>query len=143
MRRKSPNPMSPSGINVLGIKFPILLALGLLVSLLYIRTWFKLGSTIQIILMAYLVPLISLYFRMAEKGKFKPVGRISNTIWGAIILGLSLALYLMSYAGGIAVSRVAMIIFSLSGLVLFTLGKEIFSFIGLSSSIPSFHGSNA
>lgn len=71
-----------------------------------------------------LVPLISLYFMWKKKEKLKLV-EIYNSNWGAAILAVSLALYVVSYAGHIAFISRAMIVFSLIGLVLFTLGKSV------------------
>jgi exosortase len=70
-----------------------------------------------------LVPLVSAYFIWQKRDKFKLV-KISNSNWGAIILIISMGLYLLSYAGGIAVVSRSMIVFSLIGLVMFTLGEH-------------------
>jgi exosortase len=75
-----------------------------------------------------LVPLVSLYFIWQKKGKFKSV-KVSNSNWGAIILIMSIGLYLLSYAGGIAVISRLMIVFSLVGLVIFTLGSGFFNLL--------------
>ena len=55
--------------------------------------------------------------------------KISNSNMGAIILFISMGLYLISYAGAITVVSRAMIVSSLIGLVLFTLGKGFFSLL--------------
>lgn len=46
------------------------------------------------------------------------------SVWGAVILGLSLAVYLIAYAGGVNVVARTMIVTSLFGMLLFTLGKK-------------------
>lgn len=71
-----------------------------------------------------LVPLISLFFIWQKRGALKSA-RISSSNWGTIILAVSMVLYLLGFAGGTDfVSRV-MIVFSLIGLLLLTLGKEV------------------
>jgi exosortase len=50
-------------------------------------------------------------------------------MWGVFIFILSMVFYLVSYAGGILVVSRAMIVSSLVGLVMFTLGKEIFALL--------------
>ena len=72
-----------------------------------------------------LVPLISGYFIWQKKGELKSAV-ISNSNWGAVILVISMGLYLVSYAGGLAFVSRSMIIFSLVGLMLFTFGSSIF-----------------
>jgi exosortase len=73
-----------------------------------------------------LVPLISLFLIWQKKTELKK-SRVSNSNWGLIILIISIGLYLLSYAGGVAVISRSMIVFSLIGLVLFTLGNALFS----------------
>jgi len=75
-----------------------------------------------------LVPLVSLYFIWQKKEKLRSI-RVSNSNFGAIILLISVVLYLLSYAGGVAVVSRAMIVSSLIGLVIFALGKEFFSLL--------------
>lgn len=74
------------------------------------------------------VPLVSLYFIWLKREKLKSA-KISNSNSGAMILIISMVLYLFSYAGAVAVVSRAMIVSSLIGLVLFTLGKESFSLL--------------
>jgi exosortase len=73
-----------------------------------------------------LVPFISLYFIWQKKGDLK-VQEISSSNWGLVILVISLALYLLAYLGGVVFVMRLMIVFSLIGLVLFTLGWGIFN----------------
>jgi len=75
-----------------------------------------------------LVPLVSLYFIWQKRERLR-LAKISNSQWGAFILIASMGLYLLSYAGAVAVVSRAMIVFSLVGLVMFSLGKEIFSLV--------------
>lgn len=75
-----------------------------------------------------LVPLVSLFFIWQKKEGLKSA-TISNSNWGAVILLISMGLYLISYAGAVAVVSRAMIVSSLIGLVMFTLGKEFFSLL--------------
>jgi exosortase len=75
-----------------------------------------------------LVPLVSLCLIWQRKENLKTV-KISNSNWGAVILMISMGLYLLSYAGAVAVVSRAMIVSSLIGLVIFTLGKDIFSML--------------
>lgn len=73
-----------------------------------------------------LVPLVSAFFIWQQREKLRTVQFVTWN-WGGIILGLSMGFYLLSFAGGIEVVSRVMIVFSLIGLVLFTLGKAIFS----------------
>lgn len=75
-----------------------------------------------------LVPLVSAYFIWQKKKELR-LSEISNSNWGGVILAISMGLYLLSYTGGVAVVSRAMIVSSLIGLVLFTLGKEFFSLL--------------
>jgi exosortase len=75
-----------------------------------------------------LVPLVSFFFIWQKKEGLKSA-TISNSNWGAVILLISMGLYLISYAGAVAVVSRAMIVSSLIGLVMFTLGKEFFSLL--------------
>ena len=72
-----------------------------------------------------LVPFISLYFIWQSKEELHSAETSSN-FWGAILLTGSLILYLLAFIGGIAVVVRSMIVFSLAGLILFTLGKRVF-----------------
>lgn len=73
-----------------------------------------------------LVPLISLYFIWQKRERLR-LARISSSNWGAIILVTSLSFYLLGFASGTEVVSRSMIVSSLIGLLLFTLGKEVFT----------------
>jgi exosortase len=75
-----------------------------------------------------LVPLVSLCLIWQRKENLKTV-KISNSNWGAVILLISMGLYLLSYTGAVAVVSRAMIVSSLIGLVIFTLGKAFFALL--------------
>jgi len=89
-----------------------------------ISTWLNHSDNSQ----GILVPFISLYF-IWQKREQLASAEVSSSGWGLAILILSLLCYIVSYAGAIAVISRAMIVFSLVGLVLFTLGSEIFSLL--------------
>lgn len=72
-----------------------------------------------------LVPFIALYFIWRRKDQLSKTSMFSS-YWGGVLLFLSMAIYLISYLGGVAVLARLMIVFSLIGLVIFTLGREIF-----------------
>lgn len=109
----------------LKIKFSILLALWFVgffpVYPRLVQTWLGHSDNSH----GILVPLVSLFLIWQKREKLRSV-RISSTNSGALILVISLALYLLSYVGGIAVVSRFMIVFSLIGLILFTMGKEVF-----------------
>ena len=71
-----------------------------------------------------LVPFISLFFVWQKWNDLK-VARISSSNWGAFILSSSMFLYLLGLASGTEIISRAMIVFSLIGLLLFNLGKEV------------------
>lgn len=71
-----------------------------------------------------LVPFISLFFIWQKRDELKSA-RISSSNLGAFILVASMSLYLLGFAGGTEVISRTMIVFSLIGLLLFTLGKEV------------------
>jgi exosortase len=75
-----------------------------------------------------LVPLISIYLVWQKRDKLKSA-HVSHSIWGAVILLASFLIYIISYAGAVAVVSRAMIISSLIGLVLFSFGSTIFSIL--------------
>jgi exosortase len=70
-----------------------------------------------------LAPLFAGYFVFTKREQLK-VAPLTNSGWGGFILILSMALYLLSFAGGIAVLSRVMIVSSLIGLILFNWGKE-------------------
>ncbi len=108
-----------------GIKFFVLLALWLIAFIpVYPRlvwTWLNHSDNSH----GILVPLVSLCFIWQKREELKSAKR-SNSILGAMILSASMVFYLISYLGSIAVVSRAMIVSSLIGLVMFSLGKEIF-----------------
>ncbi|QWV91850.1 exosortase/archaeosortase family protein [Geomonas oryzisoli] len=70
----------------------------------------------------FLVPLVTLYFLWHQKGELS-AGEIDCAKWGGVILAASLAIYLVSFAGGAAFpARIAMVA-SLFGLLWFCLGN--------------------
>ena len=89
-----------------------------------IHTWLNHGDNSH----GILVPLVSLYIIWQKRERLRSV-KISSTNWGALILVISTGLYLLSFAGGIDVISRCMIVSSLIGLVLFTLGKEFFTIL--------------
>jgi exosortase len=108
-----------------GMKFFVLLALWLIAFIpVYphlVWTWLNHSDNSH----GILVPLVSLYFVWQKKKQLKSA-KISNSNLGAFILLASMVFYPISYLGSIAVVSRAMIVSSLVGLVMFTLGKEIF-----------------
>jgi exosortase len=75
-----------------------------------------------------LVPIISA-FLIWQKRKELSREKIGSSAWGAVILIVSICLYIIAYAGAIAVVCRTMIVFSLIGLVLFNFGKRILNVI--------------
>lgn len=71
-----------------------------------------------------LVPFISLFFIWQKRDELKSA-RISSSNWGAIVLVISMVLYLLGFASRTNVISCAMIVSSLIGLLLFTLGKQL------------------
>ncbi len=115
------------GITGTSGKFLILLALWFVAFIpVYphlVWTWFNHSDNSH----GILVPLVSLYFIWQKREELRDA-KISNSKWGIVILILSTGFYLLGYAGGVAVVSRSMIVSSLVGLILFTLGKE---FLGL------------
>ena len=73
---------------------------------------------------AVLVPFIALFFVWQKKGELQSV-RTDISVWGGVLLAISLLVYVASYAGGLAFpARIAMV-FSLVGLVWFCFGNAI------------------
>ena len=72
-----------------------------------------------------LVPFISTFLIWQKRNQLRQAP-ISNSNLGIFILTSTMVLYILSYAGAVAVASRAMIVFSLIGLILFTLGKGIF-----------------
>lgn len=75
-----------------------------------------------------LVPLISAYLVWQKRDELQKTP-VSVNGWGIVILCASLILYMLSFAGSVAVVSRAMIVFSLIGLVIFNFGSAIFSLI--------------
>ena len=73
-----------------------------------------------------LVPLISAFLIWSKRGRLSKVGAIKIFNWGAVVLTVSLILYLISLAGHMAVIQRAMIVFSLIGLILYNFGTKVF-----------------
>ncbi|BBO88543.1 exosortase A [Desulfosarcina ovata] len=71
-----------------------------------------------------LVPFVSLYFIWNHREAIIDLHK-RESIWGLLLLIFSLVLYLISYAGGVAVAARAMIVFSLIGLVLYNWGGDV------------------
>lgn len=72
---------------------------------------------------ALLVPVIALYFVWKKRQELSQV-EVAGSVWGGLFLAGSLAVYLISYAGGIAVFARLMIVFSLFGLIWSALGWQ-------------------
>lgn len=75
-----------------------------------------------------LVPFVSLFFIWQKRDKLKS-SRVSSSNLGAFILVVSMVLYLLGYTGGIVFISRTMVVFSLVGLLLFTLGKDVVKII--------------
>ncbi len=76
-----------------------------------------------------LVPFISSYFIWQKRDRLK-LSKISSSYWGILILATSMALYLLGFASRTDVISFAMIVSSLIGLLLFTLGKQVVMHLG-------------
>jgi len=72
-----------------------------------------------------LVPFISLYFFWEKRSRLSQAAP-GSSIWGLIILIISMAFYIISLAGAVAFIARLMIVSSLAGLILFAAGKKIF-----------------
>lgn len=71
-----------------------------------------------------LVPFITLYFIWNHREAIIDLPKRTSN-WGFFLLIISLVFYLISYAGGVAVTARAMIVFSLIGLVLYNWGGDV------------------
>lgn len=71
-----------------------------------------------------LVPLVSAYYIWKKKEELKSAA-ITNSAGGAFLLAASLGLYLLSYAGGIAVLSRMAIVLALMGLLLYAYGRTV------------------
>lgn len=74
----------------------------------------------------FLVPFISLFLIWKKRKKINWENVKSSNI-GLLVLGVSLASYIVGYAGGIAVLPRLTIVSTLIGLIIFSLGLNIFS----------------
>ena len=72
----------------------------------------------------FIVPLMAGYFAW-DRIKQLNEAQVSSSWWGCMVLFLSLALYLLSYAGGLAFPARVAIVLSLYGLIWCTLGSRI------------------
>jgi len=72
----------------------------------------------------FIVPFMAGYFAW-ERTKQINSATISSSWWGCVVLLMSLSLYLLSYAGGLAFPARVTIVLSLFGLVWCTLGNQI------------------
>ena len=72
-----------------------------------------------------LVPIISAGLIWQKRNELSRT-LMSSSIWGAVVLAVSLFLYLISLAGDMAVVQRATMIFSLIGLILFNYGMAVF-----------------
>ncbi len=75
-----------------------------------------------------LVPLISAFLIWTKHDQLSKA-KLDSSNWGLVILIVSLALYILSLAGHVAVIQRAMIVFSLIGLILFNFGPMIFKIL--------------
>lgn len=110
--------------NSLMVKFSVLVALWI-VSFIpvfprLVYTWLNHADNSH----GILVPLISLFFVWQKRGDLK-AAKISSSNWGAFILSASMFLYLLGLASGTEIISRTMVVFSLIGLLLFNLGKEV------------------
>lgn len=72
-----------------------------------------------------LVPLISLFLIYKRKDKLRNIPRRS-TRTGAMILAISMTIYIIAYLGAVAVVCRLMMVTSLIGLILYVLGDSVF-----------------
>ncbi|MFC1884338.1 exosortase A [Thermodesulfobacteriota bacterium] len=72
-----------------------------------------------------LVPFISAYFIWQKRESLKKI-KVSTSNLGLVILVLSMVFYIISFTGGIALAQRLMIVTSLAGLILFTMGRDVF-----------------
>lgn len=72
-----------------------------------------------------LVPFIFFYLVWLRREDLRQA-RAASSAWGLALLAAGLLLYLLAYAGSVAVVARLMLILTLMGLVLFTLGRKIF-----------------
>ena len=75
-----------------------------------------------------LVPFISAFFVWKQRENIKSYPP-HPSLFGGMLLALSLMAFIISHTGGIAVASRSMIIFSLIGLILFNYGKALFKLL--------------
>ena len=75
-----------------------------------------------------LVPVISAFF-IWNKREDLLRAEVGSSSWGLAILASSMVLYILAYAGQVAVAARLMIVTSLIGLVLFNYGREVFGLL--------------
>ena len=76
-----------------------------------------------------LVPIIALYFVLEKRNELKSAP-ISPSVIGGIVFLVSLLLYIVAFAGGVAFVARFMIVSSLWGIVLYNYGRDVFKTIG-------------
>lgn len=74
---------------------------------------------------AFLVPFVSLFFVWQKKDELRS-SLIESSAWGGLLLVISLFVYVISYAGGLAFPARGAMVFSLAGLVWFCFGNAVF-----------------
>lgn len=72
---------------------------------------------------AFIVPLITIYFVWQKKNELQQA-RIATSAWGGWLLSVSLLVYIVSSAGGLAFPARVSMVSSLLGVVWFCLGNE-------------------
>ncbi|MDW7774277.1 MAG: exosortase/archaeosortase family protein [Desulfobulbaceae bacterium] len=75
-----------------------------------------------------LVPLICLYFIWRKKEDLQAVP-YSSSWWGGLVLGISLLIYVVSFAGDLAFVARLMMVASLMGLIIYNYGKDFFKVV--------------
>lgn len=114
----------PSFLNTIAVKTGILIILWLIlfspVALSLWGNWMNHSDNSH----GLLVPLISLYFAWGKREQLQDVV-LSSSSWGAVLLVISLILYIISFAGDIAFFSRLLMIFALIALLLFNFGKSL------------------
>jgi exosortase len=75
-----------------------------------------------------LVPFVSMYFIYKKRNELRNAP-IRTSKLGAVILLISIAIYLVSYAGDVSVLARAMMVISLTGLILYNFGASVYRLI--------------
>jgi exosortase len=92
----------------------------------FFDAWFKASNTDNSY--GILVPFISGYFIWLKRGQLMKL-KIESESLGLAILIISLAVYIVSYAGGVLFFQRTMMVLSLIGVVIYLFGKEVFKAI--------------